>query len=75
MNIRERIADWISGGALSEARSLESHWSAQAEAMVEKLSEARGEAKRQKTALQSIAANTCCEGCGEAARVAREALQ
>lgn len=27
------------------------------------------------TALKSIANNTCCEGCGEAAKVAKKALE
>lgn len=31
--------------------------------------------QRYKTALESIAKNTCCEGCQEAARVAEKALR
>jgi len=36
--------------------------------------EARDEAKRMRAAMCSIARNTCCDGCQEAARIARAAL-
>lgn len=38
------------------------------------LSEAQAEIARLRGALGSIAANTCCDGCQEAARVAQAAL-
>ena len=37
--------------------------------------EAANEIERLREALQSIASNTCCEGCQEAALVARAALK
>ena len=38
------------------------------------LAEAQAKIARLEAALRAIAANTCCEGCQEAARVARAAL-
>ena len=34
----------------------------------------QAEIERYRDALESIAANTCCNGCGEAAKVAAQAL-
>ena len=44
-----------------------STWEAEVKAL-------RAEVKRLEKALRSIANNTCCDGCGEAARVARAAI-
>ena len=61
MNWRERLADWITGGELTRAREL--NWVG------------FQEAGRYWVALQSIASNTCCDGCQEAARVAQAAIR
>ena len=43
--------------------------------LAERAEEAEAERDRLRAALESIAKNTCCEGCQEAALVARQALK
>ena len=43
--------------------------------MQEEIEDLRAEVERLRAALNSIARNTCCGGCQEAARVAREAME
>ena len=45
------------------------HWA------VREIEKQRAEIERLRAALTSIASNTCCGGCQEAARVARNALE
>ena len=61
MNWRFRLADFISGGALSEV--CKDAWDVIRERNV------------YCEALHSIARNTCCDGCQEAALVANKALE
>lgn len=68
MNWRERLADWISGGRLSNEITA-------AGILCWMHSQRSQEAQRYFDALDSIARNTCCDGCQEAARVAKKALQ
>lgn len=56
----------------STCRDVESN--KKVEAPQSELSALRGENERYKAALNSIAKNTCCEKCQEAALVARDAL-
>lgn len=61
MNWRYKLADWISGGLIH-------HWYGQ-------YCQAETQRRGYRSALISISRNTCCDGCQEAALVAREALK
>ena len=67
MNWREKLADWISGGKVTEAHNA-------ARISFDIADVLNDECDHYAKALRSIARNTCCEGCQEAARVAKEAL-
>lgn len=79
MTWRTKLADWISRGELTRARS---HWLFYNQAefsrrhgmLLRNISTSRREFQLS-AALRSIADNTCCDGCQEAARVAKEALK
>lgn len=60
MRWREKLADWVSGGEYSEVSAI--------------AYDVIRERNVYRTTLNSIARNTCCDGCQEAARVAQKAL-
>ncbi len=62
------LANLISGGEIARLNE-------DAECYVSRLRHLDDGLYCYEVALQSIANNTCCEGCQEAARVAREALE
>lgn len=64
MNLRERIADWLTGGALTRARSFCDMWS--------EFNTEKGEALRHIAAMETPGANATVR---RMARVAREALE
>ena len=90
MTWRTKLADWISGGRLTLANRISGGVFAEALFMARdgirdagdkmRREEAKNsvlleERARHRDALSSIARNTCCDGCQEAARVAKEALK
>lgn len=60
MRWREKLADWISAGEYSGVSAI--------------AYDVIRERNVYRTTLNSIASNTCCDGCQEAARVAQKAL-
>jgi len=73
------LANLISGGEiarLNEARNKTRNlWFERWDKAMARLGESIDREYHMRKALQSIADSTCCEGCQEAARVAREALE
>ena len=68
MNWRLKLADWISGGQLTQWHEAAKFWNLKCE-------QDYYVAARMSDALWSIARNTCCEGCQEARLVAEQALE
>ena len=68
MNWRMKLANWVSGGELTFHKN---GW-ARSSALY---AEVKDREFRFSAALSSIAYNTCCDGCQEAASVAKEALK
>lgn len=77
-NLTAAIADWnrrTDATALAEARAEIDRLHDQVGDWIVRADEANARAERLEAALRSIAANTCCGGCREAALVARAALK